>query len=67
MQFTTEYGLLLLTLLVYILVKLVRKRTRGLSPPGPQGLPFIGNAYQIPADRQWLKFDEWIREYGASS
>ena len=67
MQFITEYDSLLLTLLVYILAKLVRKRTRGPSPPGPQGLPFIGNAYQIPADRQWLKFDEWIREYGMSS
>ncbi|PBK80553.1 cytochrome P450 [Armillaria gallica] len=34
------------------------------SPPGPPGLPIIGNALQIPADRQWLKWHEWKQKYG---
>ncbi|KAI0777348.1 cytochrome P450 [Trametes elegans] len=34
------------------------------SPPGPVGWPFIGVAFQIPDDKQWLKFHQWSRRYG---
>ena len=38
---------------------------RGPSPPpGPLGFPFVGVAWQIPQDKQWLKFDDWIRRFG---
>lgn len=33
-------------------------------PPGPNGLPFIGNALQIPPAFQYLKFQEWANKYG---
>lgn len=35
-----------------------------IPPPGPPGLPFIGHALQIPKHQQWLRFDQWAREYG---
>lgn len=35
-----------------------------LLPPGPKGLPVLGNSCQIPTHKQWLEFDEWIEEYG---
>ncbi|KAI0824885.1 cytochrome P450 [Trametes gibbosa] len=41
-----------------------RNRTMCSSPPGPGGWPFVGVAHQIPNDRQWLKFHEWIARYG---
>ncbi|KAF7789721.1 hypothetical protein EIP86_000667 [Pleurotus ostreatoroseus] len=33
-------------------------------PPGPDGLPVVGNLIHLPADRYWLKIDEWIRQHG---
>ncbi|KAK0215658.1 cytochrome P450 [Armillaria fumosa] len=38
--------------------------SRGRSPPGPSGFPIIGNAMQIPADRQWLRWHAWKQKYG---
>ncbi|KZV60974.1 cytochrome P450 [Peniophora sp. CONT] len=32
-------------------------------PPGPSGLPILGNALQL-ADKQWLKFSAWRKVYG---
>ncbi|KAF8153046.1 cytochrome P450 [Crassisporium funariophilum] len=33
-------------------------------PPGPLGLPFIGNRHQLPANKPWRKFAEWSKQYG---
>ncbi|THU75931.1 cytochrome P450 [Dendrothele bispora CBS 962.96] len=32
-------------------------------PPGPRGLPLVGNAFQLHKN-QWLKFTEWKKTYG---
>ena len=53
-----------LTLLCYVAYRWVVSRCSTPLPPGPKGLPLLGNSYQIPARKQWLKFDEWIKEYG---
>jgi hypothetical protein len=39
-------------------------RLRQIMPPGPLGLPWIGNKNQVPSYKPWQKFEEWNQEYG---
>lgn len=32
-------------------------------PPGPPGLPIVGNALQL-AGEKWLTFSKWRKDYG---
>jgi len=36
-------------------------------PPGPKGLPIIGNVFDMPVDQEWLTFAKWGEEYGPLS
>ncbi|KAK9777193.1 putative Cytochrome P450 [Seiridium cardinale] len=39
--------------------------SRGASRlPGPKGLPLIGRVHDVPAEKTWLKFYEWSKEFG---
>ncbi|KAJ7669343.1 cytochrome P450 [Mycena polygramma] len=52
------------TLIVVVVWKILTQK-RVHYPPGPRGLPLIGNTLQIPQDRQWLKWAEWKAQYGS--
>lgn len=33
-------------------------------PPGPPGLPVIGNVHQNPKSHAWLQWHQWSKKYG---
>ena len=43
------------------------RRLRRQMPPGPPGIPFLGNALQVPTAFTWFKFTEWKQQYGQYS
>ncbi|KAF9527201.1 putative monooxygenase [Crepidotus variabilis] len=51
-------------LLAVILYQSLSARRKDKLPPGPRGLPFIGNAHQVPKQTPWLTFADWAKQYG---
>lgn len=49
---------------VYFAARYLESPWRKL-PPGPPGLPFLGNALQLRS-QQWLTFMEWKQQFGAT-
>ena len=35
-----------------------------LMPPGPPGIPLLGNALQVPYTEPWHVFRTWKEQYG---
>ncbi|KAF5377278.1 hypothetical protein D9615_006445 [Tricholomella constricta] len=47
-----------------LVTKFLKNRGRHPLPPGPRGLPLIGNALQLPVDHEWFTFAKWGKLYG---
>jgi hypothetical protein len=60
---------LLLSAIVAVLVGVAvyswSRKQRPL-PPGPRRWPLIGNALDMPREKEWLAFTEWGKTYGLS-
>ncbi|KAK7018194.1 cytochrome P450, partial [Favolaschia claudopus] len=40
------------------------RKSRTHLPPGPKGLPWIGNAFQMPTESPWLTYNAWAKAHG---
>ncbi|KAI0080439.1 cytochrome P450 [Panus rudis PR-1116 ss-1] len=55
----------IIVVFVFIYITLTTNYRRRRLPPGPRGLPFIGNKHQVPSIKPWRKFEEWNKKYGS--
>ncbi|KAJ6555305.1 hypothetical protein DFH09DRAFT_570322, partial [Mycena vulgaris] len=51
-----------LVILLFLLGR--RRRNRDQLPPGPKGVLLLGNALQMPREREWLTYAKWSEKYG---
>ena len=60
---TTGLGFLFIA---WLLPKMRAKRHKRQNevPPGPTGLPVVGNLFDIPTEKAWIKYTEWGKKYG---
>ncbi|KAJ7586754.1 cytochrome P450, partial [Mycena floridula] len=66
MERTTATGIFITGVTVVLGLWLLcryERRVRLPCPPGPKGLPLLGNI-AIPSEHQWLRFAELTKEYG---
>jgi cytochrome P450 len=53
------------TLLVLLAWRAYESQSRPARfPPGPSGIPFLGNLHQIPKGLPFLAFEDWSRKWG---
>lgn len=64
LRLTFRTILILLSTLV-VTARFFRKRTLPY-PPGPSGVPILGNALQIPPRWSWLWYTEQAKQFGAA-
>ena len=47
-------------------LRTIKSYRKGKLPPGPKGLPFLGNLFQLSL-MPWKEFEVWKKQYGTST
>ena len=59
------FDVLLAVVGAWLVKALILRKTRSsVLPPGPKGLPVIGNVFDMPKSHDWITFTEWNERYG---
>lgn len=46
------------------LLYLLRRHKQNLPyPPGPKGLPLLGNILDVPSSQEWITYANWSKKY----
>lgn len=63
-----NFPVVALGLCLVALYLLARRKKHGEYPlpPGPKGLPIIGNLLDMPTSDEWLTFQKWSKDFGSS-
>jgi hypothetical protein len=56
---TILFGLGLSVVLSMVLFATLSKRKQRPLPPGPPRWPILCNVFDMPTEKEWLKFTEW--------
>ncbi|KAJ3553129.1 hypothetical protein NM688_g3785 [Phlebia brevispora] len=62
---TTSASAVLVFLAAAVLIISLRSHRRFRLPPGPKGVPFFGNVFDLPKSQEWLTYAEWSKQYGS--
>jgi hypothetical protein len=49
---------LILVAASFFTVHYIRAKKKPRLPPGPRGIPFVGNVFVVLTEKRWLKFAE---------
>ena len=52
---------------LYIIKQVLTNKQPASFPPGPKGLPLVGNIADMPSVKPWLTFAQWGQKYGKCS
>lgn len=62
-QLTLPTACALALVLLGVVLPWLRGTPRPLFPPGPKGVPFIGNVFDVPKGHGWAVYREWAQKF----